>query len=223
MRAVGAGLAAVDAVIDGKAANAFCQVRPPGHHAEADRAMGFCLFSNAAIAGLYARAKHGAERIAIVDFDVHHGNGTQDIFYRGPVADRARRPTGAHPLGEQPVQPPGDQHRAVDRRDPRRRGSAGPRSSRRGRPCAPAGCWCRSAPGRCRRTASRPGRSTVRRSGFGLGVGSGPRRPTGRQRHHTAGEQRAGHHAADDSQAARRTGRGALVPRGAGRHRSAAC
>ena len=65
----------------GKAANAFCQVRPPGHHAEADRAMGFCLFSNAAIAGLYARAKHGAERIAIVDFDVHHGNGTQDIFW----------------------------------------------------------------------------------------------------------------------------------------------
>lgn len=81
LRAVGAGLAAVDAVIEGKAANAFCQVRPPGHHAEADRAMGFCLFSNAAIAGLYARAKHGAERIAVVDFDVHHGNGTQDIFW----------------------------------------------------------------------------------------------------------------------------------------------
>jgi acetoin utilization deacetylase AcuC-like enzyme len=56
-------------------------VRPPGHHAEADRAMGFCLFSNAAIAALYARAKHGAERVAIVDFDVHHGNGTQDIFW----------------------------------------------------------------------------------------------------------------------------------------------
>jgi acetoin utilization deacetylase AcuC-like enzyme len=81
LRAVGAGLAAVDAVIDGKAANAFCQVRPPGHHAEADRAMGFCLFSNAAIAALYARKKHGAERIAVVDFDVHHGNGTQDIFW----------------------------------------------------------------------------------------------------------------------------------------------
>jgi acetoin utilization deacetylase AcuC-like enzyme len=81
LRAVGAGLAAVDAVIEGKAANAFCQVRPPGHHAEADRAMGFCLFSNAAIAALYARKKHGAERIAVVDFDVHHGNGTQDIFW----------------------------------------------------------------------------------------------------------------------------------------------
>jgi acetoin utilization deacetylase AcuC-like enzyme len=81
LRGVGAGLAGVDAVITGRAANAFCQVRPPGHHAEADRAMGFCFFSNAAIAGLYARAKHGAERVAIVDFDVHHGNGTQDIFW----------------------------------------------------------------------------------------------------------------------------------------------
>ena len=81
LRAVGAGLAAVDAVVAGKAANAFCQVRPPGHHAETDRAMGFCLFSNAAIAGLYARQKHGAERVAVVDFDVHHGNGTQDIFW----------------------------------------------------------------------------------------------------------------------------------------------
>jgi acetoin utilization deacetylase AcuC-like enzyme len=82
LRAVGAGLHAVDAVISGKAANAFCQVRPPGHHAEAERAMGFCLFSNAAIAGLYARSRHGAERVAVVDFDVHHGNGTQAIFWR---------------------------------------------------------------------------------------------------------------------------------------------
>jgi acetoin utilization deacetylase AcuC-like enzyme len=81
LRAVGAGLHAVDAVMSGRAANAFCQVRPPGHHAESDRAMGFCLFSNAAIAGLYARARHGAERIAVVDFDVHHGNGTQDVFW----------------------------------------------------------------------------------------------------------------------------------------------
>jgi acetoin utilization deacetylase AcuC-like enzyme len=81
IRAVGAGLEAVDHVMIGKEANAFCQVRPPGHHAETDRAMGFCLFSNAAIAGLYARKKHGAERIAVIDFDVHHGNGTQDIFW----------------------------------------------------------------------------------------------------------------------------------------------
>jgi acetoin utilization deacetylase AcuC-like enzyme len=81
LRAIGAGLDAVDQTIAGKAANAFCQVRPPGHHAENGRAMGFCLFSNAAIAGLYARARHGAERVAVVDFDVHHGNGTQDIFW----------------------------------------------------------------------------------------------------------------------------------------------
>jgi acetoin utilization deacetylase AcuC-like enzyme len=81
IRGVGAGLEAVDQVMTGKVKNAFCQVRPPGHHAEADRAMGFCLFSNIAIAGLYARKTYGAERIAVVDFDVHHGNGTQDIFW----------------------------------------------------------------------------------------------------------------------------------------------
>jgi acetoin utilization deacetylase AcuC-like enzyme len=80
-RAVGAGLDGVDAVMTGAAANAFCQVRPPGHHAESNRAMGFCLFSNAAIAAHYARAKYGAERVAVVDFDVHHGNGTQEIFW----------------------------------------------------------------------------------------------------------------------------------------------
>jgi len=61
--------------------NAFCQVRPPGHHAETTRAMGFCIFSNIAIAAHHARARHGAERVAVVDFDVHHGNGTQSIFW----------------------------------------------------------------------------------------------------------------------------------------------
>ena len=81
LRAVGAGLEAVDEVMAGRAANAFCQVRPPGHHAEADRVMGFCFFSNAAIAAHYARARHGAERVAVIDFDVHHGNGTQAIFW----------------------------------------------------------------------------------------------------------------------------------------------
>ncbi len=81
LRAVGAGLDAVDQVMTGKFQNAFCEVRPPGHHAEGDRAMGFCFFSNAAIAAMYARAAHGAERVAVVDFDVHHGNGTQDIFW----------------------------------------------------------------------------------------------------------------------------------------------
>lgn len=83
LRAVGAGLLAVDKVFDTTSGikNVFCQVRPCGHHAEATRAMGFCIFANVAIAGLYARAKYGAERIAVVDFDVHHGNGTQDIFW----------------------------------------------------------------------------------------------------------------------------------------------
>lgn len=81
LRAVGAGLHAVDEVMGRRATNAFCQVRPCGHHAEAQRAMGFCLFNNVAIAAMYARKKHGAERVAVVDFDVHHGNGTQDIFW----------------------------------------------------------------------------------------------------------------------------------------------
>jgi acetoin utilization deacetylase AcuC-like enzyme len=81
LRAVGAGLLAVDRVAAGTAKNAFCQVRPCGHHAERARAMGFCIFSNAAIAAKYARAKHGMERVAVVDFDVHHGNGTQDVFW----------------------------------------------------------------------------------------------------------------------------------------------
>jgi acetoin utilization deacetylase AcuC-like enzyme len=80
-RAVGAGLDAVDLVMTNKVTNAFCQVRPPGHHAESNRAMGFCFFNNIAIAAHYARAKYGAERVAVVDFDVHHGNGTQEIFW----------------------------------------------------------------------------------------------------------------------------------------------
>ncbi len=83
LRAVGAGLRAVDVVMDKDSGvrNVFCQVRPPGHHAEMRRPMGFCLFNSIAVAGLYARAKFGAERIAVIDFDVHHGNGTQDIFW----------------------------------------------------------------------------------------------------------------------------------------------
>jgi len=83
LRAVGAGLMAVDRVFDPASGikNVFAQVRPCGHHAEAERAMGFCVFSNIAIAGLYARKTYGAQRVAVVDFDVHHGNGTQDIFW----------------------------------------------------------------------------------------------------------------------------------------------
>jgi acetoin utilization deacetylase AcuC-like enzyme len=80
LRAAGAAAAAVDLVFGGSAGNAFCALRPPGHHAESNRAMGFCLFNNAAIAALHARKRHGAERVAVVDFDVHHGNGTQEIF-----------------------------------------------------------------------------------------------------------------------------------------------
>jgi acetoin utilization deacetylase AcuC-like enzyme len=83
-RAVGAALNAVDAVVEGKARNAFCVVRPPGHHANAGRGMGFCLFNNVAIAARYAQQRHGVGRVLIVDWDVHHGNGTQDIFYADP-------------------------------------------------------------------------------------------------------------------------------------------
>jgi acetoin utilization deacetylase AcuC-like enzyme len=81
LRAAGASLHAVDQVMAGNADNAFCAVRPPGHHAEPSRAMGFCLFNTVAIAALHARATHGAERVAVVDFDVHHGNGTQAAFW----------------------------------------------------------------------------------------------------------------------------------------------
>ncbi len=81
-RAAGAQILAVDMVLSGEAANAFCATRPPGHHAEASRAMGFCLFNNAAIGALHAIEGHGLSRVAIVDFDVHHGNGVQDIFER---------------------------------------------------------------------------------------------------------------------------------------------
>jgi len=80
LRAAGALCAAVDAVMKGDVRNAFCAVRPPGHHAEPETAMGFCLFNNVAIGALHARAVHGLQRIAVVDFDVHHGNGTQAAF-----------------------------------------------------------------------------------------------------------------------------------------------
>jgi acetoin utilization deacetylase AcuC-like enzyme len=80
LRAAGGACAAVDAVMEGWARAAFAAVRPPGHHAEADRAMGFCLFSSVAIAALHARARWDVERVAVVDFDVHHGNGTQAIL-----------------------------------------------------------------------------------------------------------------------------------------------
>ena len=84
LRGAGAACAAVDAVLDGEAANAFCALRPPGHHAEPGRAMGFCLFNNVAIGARHALAVHSIARVAIFDFDVHHGNGTQAAFEREP-------------------------------------------------------------------------------------------------------------------------------------------
>lgn len=80
LRAAGAVCAAVDAVLDGNARNAFCAVRPPGHHAKPHQAMGFCLFNNIAIGARHAQTRWGVRRVAIVDFDVHHGNGTQAVF-----------------------------------------------------------------------------------------------------------------------------------------------
>ena len=80
LRAVGATVAATDAVMAGEIENAFCAVRPPGHHATHDKSMGFCFFNNVAIAARYALARHGLKRVAVVDFDVHHGNGTEDIL-----------------------------------------------------------------------------------------------------------------------------------------------
>ncbi len=84
LHAAGAMVAAVDAVLGGEVRRAFCAVRPPGHHATRDQAMGFCLFNNIAVAAAHALAAHGLKRVAIADFDVHHGNGTQAIFEREP-------------------------------------------------------------------------------------------------------------------------------------------
>ncbi|HMC13728.1 MAG TPA: histone deacetylase family protein [Gallionellaceae bacterium] len=84
LRAAGAVILAVDLVIEGKVENAFCAIRPPGHHAESARAMGFCLFNNVAVGVAHAMDKYGLRRIAIADFDVHHGNGTEEIFHDDP-------------------------------------------------------------------------------------------------------------------------------------------
>lgn len=85
-RAAGAVVRAVDLVLSGEVPNAFCAIRPPGHHAETDTAMGFCLFGNAALAAKHALDHHGLNRVAVVDFDVHHGNGTQDLLWDEPRA-----------------------------------------------------------------------------------------------------------------------------------------
>ena len=84
LRSAGAGVLATDLVLSGEVENAFCAIRPPGHHAEAAKAMGFCFFNNVAVAARHALEEHGLKRIAVVDFDVHHGNGTEDIFKDDP-------------------------------------------------------------------------------------------------------------------------------------------
>ena len=86
LRAAGAALAATDAVMAGEVENAFCSVRPPGHHACRDKAMGFCFFNNVAVAVKYALQRYNLQRVAVVDFDVHHGNGTEDILANDPRA-----------------------------------------------------------------------------------------------------------------------------------------
>ena len=84
LRAAGAAIAAVDAVMQGEVNNAFCAIRPPGHHAEPHRSMGFCVFNNVAIATRYAIETYGLDRVAVIDFDVHHGNGTEAAFINDP-------------------------------------------------------------------------------------------------------------------------------------------
>ena len=104
--AAGGVLEAVDAVVSGKVKSAFCAVRPPGHHATRDRGMGFCIFNNIAVAARYLQQAHGIERVLIVDWDYHHGNGTQDIFYEdGSVFYFSTHDLGAYPGTGHPADP----------------------------------------------------------------------------------------------------------------------
>jgi acetoin utilization deacetylase AcuC-like enzyme len=113
LKAAGAAVAATDAVISGAVSNAFCAVRPPGHHATRGQAMGFCFFNNVVVAARHALAHHGLQRVAVIDFDVHHGNGTEDIvagderilmcsFFQSPLYPYS----GTQPLGDNMVNVP---------------------------------------------------------------------------------------------------------------------
>jgi acetoin utilization deacetylase AcuC-like enzyme len=126
LRAIGGALYAVDEVMTGKAPNAFCAMRPPGHHAETVRPMGFCFFNSAAIAARHAQTKHGAERVAIVDFDVHHGNGTQEIFWSDPTVMYCSTPAPARAASAASTTP-SSMHRCAPAMPARR---SAPRSSR---------------------------------------------------------------------------------------------
>nr|WP_184036443.1 histone deacetylase family protein [Chitinivorax tropicus] len=112
-RAAGAVVKAVDVVVGGEAPNAFCCVRPPGHHAESRKAMGFCFFNNIAVGAAHAMLHHGLARVAIVDFDVHHGNGTEEIFHGNPrvlMVSTFQHPfypySGERPMGDNMVNVP---------------------------------------------------------------------------------------------------------------------
>src|ERR1700722_4992942 len=114
LRAAGGAVFAVDEVMTGKARNAFVSTRPPGHHAEVATPMGFCFFNNAAIAARHAQKAHGAERVAIMDFDVHHGNGTQHIFWDDPTVLYASTHQMPHYPGTGAVQERGEHDQIVN-------------------------------------------------------------------------------------------------------------
>jgi acetoin utilization deacetylase AcuC-like enzyme len=114
LRAAGGAVFAVDEVMSGKARNAFVSTRPPGHHAEVATPMGFCFFNNAAIAARHAQKAHGAERVAIMDFDVHHGNGTQHIFWDDPSVIYASTHQMPHYPGTGAVRERGEHNQIVN-------------------------------------------------------------------------------------------------------------
>ena len=114
LRAVGGAVFAIDEVMSGKARNAFVSTRPPGHHAEVATPMGFCFFNNAAIAARHAHKAHGAERVAIMDFDVHHGNGTQHIFWDDPTVMYASTHQMPHYPGTGAVRERGEHNQIVN-------------------------------------------------------------------------------------------------------------